>query len=84
MMGVPIDVPTCIFGDNMSVIFNTSRPEYQSRMKSNSICYHTIQEAVAMGECMTTHVPTLMNFADLITKVVYGSKRRRIVNGIFL
>ena len=27
MMGVPIDGPTYIFGDNMSVFFNTSRPE---------------------------------------------------------
>ena len=29
MMGVPIDGPTYVYGDNMSVIFNTSRPESQ-------------------------------------------------------
>ena len=37
MMGVPIDGPTYIFGDNMSVIFNKSWPESQWKKKSNSI-----------------------------------------------
>ena len=81
-MGVPINGTTFIFGDNMSVIFNTSRPESQLEKKSNSICYHAIQEAVAMGECMTTNIPTFLNFADLLKKVLYGNKRRRLVNGI--
>ena len=27
MMGVPVEGPTYIYGDNMSVIYNTSRPE---------------------------------------------------------
>ena len=82
MMSVPIDGPTYIFGYNMYVIFNVSRPEYKLGKKSNSICYHVVREAVAMGECMTTHIPTLLNFTDLLTKVIYGRKRRRILNGI--
>ena len=81
-MGVPIDGTTYIFGDNMPVIFNTSRPESQLRKKLNSICYRAVQEAVAMGECMTTHIPNLLNFSDLLTKVLYGSNRRRLVNCI--
>ena len=58
MMGVPIDEPTYIFGDNMSVIFNTSRPQYQLRKKSNSISYHAVREAVAMGKCINIQIPT--------------------------
>ena len=83
MMGVPIDGPTYILGDNMSVIFNTSIPGSQLINKSNNICYHAVLEAVTMGKCMTTHIHTLLNFLDLLTKVVYGSKSRRRVNGIF-
>ena len=82
MMRVPIYGPTYNFGDNMYVIFNTSRTESQLRKKSNSICYHTVQEAVAVGECMTTHIPTLLNSVDLLTKVLYGSKSLRLVNFI--
>ncbi|KAL7545199.1 hypothetical protein ACHAWF_014098 [Thalassiosira exigua] len=53
MMGVPVDYPSYIFGDNMSVIHNTQRPESVLKKKSNSICYHAVREAVTMGECLT-------------------------------
>ena len=84
MMGVPIDGPTYIFGENMSVIFNKSRLEYQLGNKSNITCYNDVREAVAMGECMTTNIPTLLNFADQPTNILYGSKMRRLVNDILL
>ena len=35
-----------------------------------------------MGECITTHIPTLMNFSDLLTEVLYGQKRRNLVDVI--
>ena len=38
MTGVPLTGPTYIYGDNMSVIYNTSRPEWTLKKKSNSIC----------------------------------------------
>ena len=82
MMGVPIDGPTYVYGDNISVIFNTSRPESQLKKKSNSVCYHAVRESAAMKECTTTHIPTLQNFSDLLTKVLYGRKRRNLVDGL--
>ena len=82
MMGVFIDGPTYVYGDNMSVIFNTSRPESQLKKKSNSVCYHAVRESVTMGECITTHIPTLPNFINLLTKVLYGQKRRNLVDGV--
>ena len=76
MMGVPISGPTYTFGDNMSVIHNTQRPESTLKKKSNSICYHACREAVAMGEILTTHIPTTMNPADIATKVLAGGVKR--------
>jgi hypothetical protein len=76
MMGVEIAGPTYAYGDNMSVIHNTQRPELRLKMKSNSICYHACREAVAMGEMLTTHVPTALNPADLATKVIPGGIKR--------
>ena len=35
-----------------------------------------------MGECITTHIPTLLNFSDPLTKVLYVQKRRNLVDGI--
>ena len=71
MMGVPLTGPKYIYGDNMSVIYNTSRPESTLKKKSNSICYHAVREAVASGECLTTHCNS-----GMITKVLYGQKKR--------
>lgn len=82
MMGVPLTGPSYIYGDNMSVIHNTQRPESVLKKKSNSICYHAVRESVAMGESITGHIRTEDNLADLLTKVTYGAKRKRLVQGI--
>jgi hypothetical protein len=82
MMGVPIEGPSYVYGDNMSVIHNTQRPESTLKKKNNSICYHFVRESVAAGECMTTHVRTHDNLSDMLTKVLYGSKKRKCVEGL--
>ena len=76
MMGVPLSGPSFAYGDNMSVINNTSRPESVLKKKSNSICYHAVREAVAMKELLTGHISTHENCADLATKVVPGGQKR--------
>ena len=58
MMGDEISGPSYIYGDNMSVIQNTQRPESTLKKKSDSICYPAIRESVAMGESLTGHVKT--------------------------
>ncbi len=37
MMGIPIDGPAYVYGDNMSVIHNTQRPESILKKKSNAV-----------------------------------------------
>ena len=76
MMGVPLSGSSYFYGDNMSVIHNTQRPESMLKKKSNSICYHAVREAVAMGECITAHVRSENNPADICTKVVPGGAKR--------
>ena len=55
MMGVELNGPSYVYGDNMSVIHNTQRPESVLKKKSNSVCYHAVRESVAMSECFTGH-----------------------------
>ena len=76
MMGVPLSGPIYIYGDNMSVIHNTQRPESVLRKKSNSICYHAIREYVAMEEMLTAHIRATENLADLGTKVILGGQKK--------
>ena len=75
MMGVEVLGPSYAFGDNMSVIYNTSKPESILKKKSNSICYHFVSEAASSHvQCLTCHIPTGRNLADLLTKVFLGVK----------
>ena len=64
MMGIPMYSPSYIYGDNMSVVNNKSRPESVLRKKSNSVCYHAVHESVAMGESLVGHIPSKENATD--------------------
>jgi hypothetical protein len=72
MMGVRISGPSYIYGDNMLVIHNTQRPESMLKKKSNSICYHTVRESVAMGESLTGHIGTNKTLTTLLRKYCMG------------
>jgi hypothetical protein len=76
MMGVALSGPIFVYGDNMSVVHNTQRPEYVLKKKSNSICSHEVCESTAMGESIIGHVPSVYNPADICTKVVLGGQKR--------
>ena len=84
MMGAPILGPSLIYGDNMSLIHNTQRPESTLKKKSNSICYHAVRESVAMGECITAHVKSENNVADIATKIIPGGRLRDHLVGMLL
>jgi hypothetical protein len=76
MMGVTLSGPTFVYGDNMSVVHNTQRPESVLKKKSNSLGYHMVRESAAMGESIIDHVPSVDNPADICTKVVAGGQKR--------
>ena len=84
MMGVELSGPSYIYGDNLSVITQTQCPESMLKKKSNSICYHAVHESVAMGECLTAHVPTLDNLADICTKVIANGQKRNHLLSLIL
>ncbi|CAJ1963096.1 unnamed protein product [Cylindrotheca closterium] len=81
MMGIPVLGPSFIYGDDKSVLANTSIPDSQLKKKSQSIAYHFIREGAAKDEWRTSYVNTHENDADLLTKQLpYGQKRRKFVN----
>ena len=78
MMGVPIDGPTNMRVDNMSVVNNTTRPESMLKKKSNSIAYHYVRENVAAKVIKIYYEPTETNLADMLTKTQTGPVRKRL------
>ena len=81
-MGVPFFGCFYVYGYNVYIIHNTQPPESPLRKKFNPICYHAIRESVAMGETNTSHIYTHDNSSDLLTKVVYGAKRKKVFGEI--
>jgi hypothetical protein len=76
MMGIPLTGSSFIYADNKSQVTNLTIPVLTLKKKCNSICYHAVQESVAMGESFITHIDSEDNLPDLMTKVTHGSKHR--------
>lgn len=67
-LGVPVDGPAKILGDNKAVIINTTIPSSTLKKKHNSIAYHRVREGVAARAFDLVHIPTQLNPSDALTK----------------
>jgi hypothetical protein len=65
MLGLEVDGPAMMFGNNKSVVINTSMPLSQLKKKHNSVAYHRVCEAIAAGIINFFHIPSTSNFADI-------------------
>ena len=68
MMRIPVEYPTLIFGNNQSVLANTTIPESMLKKKTQSIAYHFVREGCAHDEWRTAYISTHENVADMLTK----------------
>ena len=82
MMGIPVNGFSYICGDNKSVLANASTPESALRKKSVSVAYNFVREGSAADEWRATYVDTNDNLADLLTKPLFGEKRKSLVKRI--
>ena len=78
MMGIPVEGPAFVLGDNKSVLANTTVPDSTLKKKSQSTACHFVRDGVARDEWRTAHVNTHDNPADPLTKPLpHGEKRIR-------
>ena len=80
MMGIRVEECAFIYGDNQSVLYNTTLPDSALKKKSQSIAYHFVREGVARDEWRTTYINTNDNPADLLTKPLSAEKRALFIN----
>ena len=78
MMGISCENPTFIYGDNQSVLANTTIPNSTLKKKSQNIAYHFVREGAARDEWRTTYTNTHENEADLLTKQLPSGENRKI------
>ncbi len=68
MVGVPIDGPALLLGDNSSVVLNTSVPSSVLKKKHHACAYHRVREAIAGNIMSFVHIPGTTNYADVLSK----------------
>jgi len=68
MLGVPIDGPTWMFGDNQSVVLSSTIPQSSLSKRHNALAYHRVREAVAYGIINFHHMSGKQNPSDVLTK----------------
>ena len=79
MMGTEPDGPALLLGDNNSVVLNCTMPNSVLKKKHAACSYHRVQEAIAAGVLMFTHIPSQANYADILTKPLSGDSHFRLV-----
>ena len=68
MLGAPLDGPGWMFGDNKSVITNSTVPKSVLKKRHNALSYHRVREACAASVMWFIHTPGKTNVADVLTK----------------
>ena len=63
-----------LLGDNNSVVLNCIMPSSVLKEKHAVFSYHRIQEAIAGGIMKFVHIPTELNYANILTKPVGGPR----------
>ena len=79
MMGISCEDPPFIYGDNQSVLANTTIPDSTLKKKSQSIAYPFVREGAAWDAWRMTYVNTHENEADLLTKQLPSGKKRKSI-----
>ena len=75
--------PCFVYGDNQSVLWNTTNPDSVLKKKTSSVAYHFVQEGVRNYEWRTAYIKTSDNPSDLLTKSLpVGINRKRKVRKI--
>ena len=88
-MEIPVEGPVYIYGDNQSVLANTSRPDSTLKKKLQSIAYHFVWEWAAHDEWRMTYVKNVHdNEANLLTKQLPSGEKcmgfvRNLLHHIF-
>jgi len=77
-LGVPIEGPVMMYGDNQSVILSTTLPSSILKKKHLSCNYFRIREAIAARIIRFEYVCSARNFSDIMTKPLDRTAFKRL------
>jgi hypothetical protein len=74
MLGIPLDGPAWLFGDNQSVITSSTIPHSNLNKRHNALSYHRVREAISAKVMYFIHIDGKLNPSDVMTKFLGWTK----------
>jgi hypothetical protein len=85
-LGVIIETPSFLFGDNTASISLSKNPVNHERTKHIDIRHHFLRDHISKGQITLAYIPTENNYADILTKTttrqIFERLTPKIVNTI--
>ena len=78
-LGVNLEKTSHMFGDNMSVLLNTTVPSSMLKKKHLGCSYHRVREAIAAQIMKFSFISSEENFADVLTKPLSNGKHHNLI-----
>ena len=82
MLGVKVNSPVLMLGDNKSVVLNSTTPSSVLKKKHCTINYHRVREAIAGNIVRYVHIDSKLNVADCLTKPLPGNVQYNLLKPI--
>ena len=83
MMGISCEGMAYVYGDNQSVLSNTTIPDSTLKKNSQIIAYHFVQEGTSRDEWRTSYVKNHENVADLMTNLLPSGDKLQVLYDIY-
>ncbi|CAJ1948049.1 unnamed protein product [Cylindrotheca closterium] len=83
-LGVPVEEPTNLLGDNLGVIQSAAMKDADLKKKHVAISYHCVREAVAAQIIKPIWCKTDENWSDICTEALGGLKQNAILSRTML
>jgi len=82
-LGVPVDGPTLLIGDNLGSLMSVTATGSPCKKKHSEIAYHYVRECNAASIVKIRKIHTDWNYSDLLTKALGKNKFWLLVNKLF-
>jgi hypothetical protein len=79
-LGVDLEGPTLMLGDNMSVVLNTSVPSSVLKKNHNAIAYHRVRESIAARILRFAYLKSEENASNILEKLLCNDKFHYLLN----
>ena len=84
MFGITVEHPAHMFGDNQSILSNSSKHHSVLKKNSSRISYHFFRERVAKNEWRTTYLIMDLDPSDIHAKSLSGDEKINGFTGYFI